>query len=83
MIIYPNPISSNFVIRFSQAIEGPISIYIINNSGQLVYRKEISTLNYAERIFWINDFIPEAEGMYFLKIEANGNTYQKKLIKIR
>lgn len=39
-VVFPNPFDSNVTIRFSETIEGPISIILYDISGRIVYNKE-------------------------------------------
>jgi PKD repeat protein len=70
--LYPNPTKENVTITSNTIIDA-ISIYDIN--GRLIDYIEVKS---AQKTL---DFSTKKEGFYFLKINSNGRTCTKKLIK--
>jgi hypothetical protein len=80
--IYPNPIQSNSTlnIEWSQKVVGDNVIQLFNQSGQLVFTKELNIVQKERSTrLGIPSLIP---GNYFLKIanKTTGQTYTEKLI---
>jgi len=73
--VYPNPSDGAFTIR--QPADGTLqpSIYIYNNLGKLVYKKEKVTQG-SEQI----DLSAYSKGIYFIKMQDGEKSYSKKMI---
>ena len=72
--LYPNPIKDRFIIE-SYNQNKSYEIEIINSIGQVILNKKIS--NSVEQI----DLSGQTAGIYFVKLQTNGNTVVKKIIK--
>lgn len=74
--IYPNPTSGNFNIEFINQNEKYSTINIYDLTGKIIYKKT----NISQDIINI-DISKYNNGIYFIKIINQNNTYFKKLIK--
>ena len=69
--IYPNPSNGQFEVRFSQATEG--SLEVLDLTGKVVYAK-----NFNSNVESVNaNFLQN--GMYLVKVSANGTTQVSKI----
>lgn len=71
--IYPNPTNSSLTIDFQETEN--TSIEILNNLGQVIYTK--SNIEKSNMID-LSDF---ANGIYFAKVNVNGEIYNRKIVK--
>lgn len=76
IVIYPNPTSGNFNIEFINQNEKYSTINIYDLTGKIIYKKT----NISQDIINI-DISKYNNGIYFIKIINQNNTYFKKLIK--
>ena len=72
ILIYPNPSNGKFIIKGKNFK----SIELINEIGQVVYRKSVSENNNQNFI----DISNKPNGIYFVKISTNEKLIMKKLI---
>jgi len=75
LLIYPNPNNGNFDIYYANREEGPLTITLFNNMGQIVYA---SKWNNDQRKISINCKLPS--GIYFYNIRNNVMNNNGKLI---
>lgn len=71
--IYPNPTNSSIKIDFQE--NENVSIEILNNLGQVVYAK--SNIEKSNMI----DLSAFENGIYFARVNQNGEIYNRKIIK--
>jgi hypothetical protein len=78
--VYPNPIASDCNIQLADKFAGMnCSIEMYDAKGNLVHAKENIIFSAGEALpFSIGEYT--AEGMYFLRIVANGTTLMKKVV---
>lgn len=78
--IVPNPFTENTMIEFD--LDSPIgtSIELINQVGQSIPINRILTIG-RNRISLNSDDYGLSPGVYFLKINTNGNSYISKIVK--
>ncbi|NME67499.1 cellulase family glycosylhydrolase [Flammeovirga aprica] len=74
-LIYPNPFSSSFTLRFSEDTDHGKSIEIYNVVGNVVSVEQVKG---AQATITLEQ-VPE--GVYFVKYQSNGRDYVKKIIK--
>lgn len=84
LLIYPNPVSEIFTIRFvvKESISNPINIDIVSSNGKKVYSREkevFKGLNFQE----IKIDKQLAKGLYFIHISnSRKNTISGKILKM-
>ncbi|MFI5219701.1 MAG: T9SS type A sorting domain-containing protein [Bacteroidia bacterium] len=80
LTIYPNPANSQFAIRLSNDVigESMARIEIINTLGQSVYTSQAKIIN-GQLNEIINRGSNFSNGLYFVKVWANGVLYESKL----
>lgn len=71
--IYPNPFIHELTINCKEEIR---SIDLFNLNGQLIFSKEIHSNN---ETLDLNDV---SEGIYFLRIKTNSNSFTEKVVKL-
>lgn len=76
--IYPNPTSGRLFIEPSFRITSEVSIFIVNNLGQIIYRKNYNSFQSSKIIQLPNGL---RNGLYFLNIKIENKRYIHKLIK--
>lgn len=74
--VYPNPFIENIILSFSEAITGPVEVYLFDMSGREIYADDFSGNN---RITVHLKNLPQAN--YILKVRANNKQFIKKVIK--
>ena len=74
--VYPNPATDLITVELSSEFLEKATIQVLNLLGQVVYseNKEIS----ARTLLNISELKP---GVYFLKLQSEGEVYSKKFIK--
>jgi len=75
--VYPNPVSTEINIALHQSIDGTVTL--TNVLGQDVYSTRLSGNNGSIQKIDISNL---TQGVYFLKIESNGQILTKKVLKI-
>ena len=84
---WPNPFRDETVIRFALPAAGPASVRVYNVAGRLV--RELPTQRGSaglnERIWDGKDADGDtvASGIYFVRVEAGGETAHGKLVLVR
>ena len=78
LVIYPNPTNGYFTVKFSSLITQDLKVKITNAIGEIIFidNSENFIGEYKSRIN-LKDY---AEGIYFLEIETNKGTANKKII---
>jgi hypothetical protein len=74
ILIYPNPVSGIFTILFSDNMNEPVSVEVLNSIGQLVY-SDIMNTN-PKNI----DVSELSKGIYSLKLTTAEKSYFKKIV---
>ena len=72
--LYPNPTTGKFFVTFSKSLTDAF-ISITDNTGRILSRFKVS----GNKIDF--DLSPYASGMYYVRIEEDGKTITKKIIK--
>ncbi len=86
---YPNPFNPQTQIRFTLSEDGPVSLNIYNNLGQLVTRiidNKTYRTGTVQQVNWDGRNAagqPVASGTYYYKLEAGNNVQIKKMVLIR
>ncbi|MCF8299338.1 MAG: T9SS type A sorting domain-containing protein [Saprospiraceae bacterium] len=77
-LLYPNPVSDNFNLRFEENQNGKLQMEIYNVSGQLVMKHQISDF---EKEYQVN-IDKLSSGIYLVKLASDNQTvYSGKFIK--
>jgi hypothetical protein len=74
---YPNPVTTDLVIRTEQPAE--TYVRIVNSTGKAVYEKTSVFSGFEPLIVNMTALAP---GRYSVTIRYNGNTYHKTIVKI-
>ena len=77
-MLYPNPATSNFNLRFEQSptVDYELSIYSV--SGRLVKQQQLTAFGNEYRV----DIQEMKVGVYFVRLESDGEVvYSGKFIK--
>lgn len=79
MNVYPNPNDGYFTLTIKDADYSELSVEVVTIEGKVVYSDMASNVqgNYVKAI----DLTNEANGIYFLRITANGQTFMQKIVK--
>jgi uncharacterized repeat protein (TIGR01451 family) len=75
MIVYPNPSSGNFDVKFNSNVASLATIELLDKVGQIVASKMISTLSGSNEITF-ND-LNLASGIYTIKLKTNDRIVTK------
>jgi hypothetical protein len=79
LIIYPNPVKDNLIIKFNDATLSDITISIVDISGRSIVKRSFENIGLnAERTLDLS-FIKS--GIYFLEIRGEKNSRVYKIIK--
>jgi hypothetical protein len=77
-LLYPNPSDGNFSLQISYPGQGKINVDVYSTSGSHVYSGELySSLSFIEIPVDISQC---SQGVYFVKVNINGNVVYKKLV---
>ncbi len=76
--ILPNPTTGRFVVNMSSDASKEVSIRVLNNLGKVVF--ESNHLNVSGNSQQTIDLSENADGVYFVQIESNGKTFNKKIL---
>jgi PKD repeat protein len=80
IIVYPNPASQSFYLRFNPDIE-ILTIKLLDLAGKILIDKTVSNISKNQLIkFDIDDL---SEGIYYLQAKGNENVFTKKIEIIR
>ncbi len=77
-ILYPNPFKTSVNINLNQFALDKIDILILDINGKILFQDHRNILNDTIRI----DLSTLSQGMYFIQIKANKNSFHSKIIKI-
>ena len=77
--VFPNPNNGKFMVKLNIGAEQDITIRILNNIGNEVYREELGTFNNTQ---WKRelDLSGLAQGIYFINVFSGKTNILKKLI---
>jgi hypothetical protein len=83
--LYPNPVSSNSIVKYTLPATGNTSVMLINSFGQQLCTLYKGTLAMGDYQFYLNElpvtYNALAGGVYFLKIRSgNRDVYLKFLV---
>lgn len=83
-IMYPNPVADEVSVTFLNPAEwiGNTEVEIYNTKGELVYNQSLGGINYSDQTESI-DLRGLPQGMYLLRIEANGFSQCRKLLLVK
>jgi hypothetical protein len=77
--LYPNPATQFFELNYEHKSSGQLSIKLFNSQGQLVkniLNDYLTTQLFSEKI----DVSDISQGLYFIQVESNQQTFTKQLI---
>lgn len=77
--VYPNPVTGHANIQFQLSQPGQVMITLVNTAGQKVLQKDLGTVEAGDHNILLNAE-SLANGLYFLTINAAGNSSSKKII---
>jgi len=77
--VYPNPFTDKFTVNVSCTKNVKAEIELFDLAGKVLYSTTENLVEGINKIPFITSEIKE--GMYFIKISSEGNTYIQKLIK--
>ncbi len=77
--LFPNPSSGGVQIELSLLEKEAMTMQILNNTGQLILQKTYVKNDYFNEVIDLSSF---PNGVYFIKINANQHSINRKLIKI-
>lgn len=80
LLVYPNPFEDHAIAEIELADASLITIRITDITGKVLLVKQIQGEEGTNRIEIGNDIKPES-GIYFMSVEANGQTQTTKLIR--
>jgi hypothetical protein len=78
LLLYPNPNSGIFTIKFLKPPHEKVSLHVVNTMGAVVYEKNNMRVEEAEITF---DFSSFANGVYLMRINDGQKTSTVKMIK--
>lgn len=76
-IIYPNPTTSSFTVRFGQTPLTPVVLTVFSADGKIVYKASSQAtreINFGDNL---------ATGIYFVEVKTNSKKEVFKIIKLR
>ncbi len=79
MNVFPNPNNGSFTLTINDANFTEITMEIVTIEGRVLMSDKVSNVKGA----YVKQFnlSTEANGIYFLKVTANGQTYMQKVVK--
>jgi hypothetical protein len=78
LLIYPNPTDGLLNIEFDGDSEKPVTVYLINTFGQVIYSEDVTDFDgHYHKQLSMNDF---ASGTYFLRLVQDGIAYDQTVI---
>lgn len=80
VILYPNPSKGEVNISFSKAASGTVEVLLYNSTGKMVADLSKNTEVVANRVIVKYSNYTLVDGMYIVKIRANGTEKSLKLI---
>jgi len=79
--IYPNPASQSITITWQSVVRGNIDITVANVLGEKIFTEQRQTLNSRYQI--VLDVSSLTNGIYFLKIESEGQLVNRKFVVLK
>lgn len=75
--IYPNPASDNLIVSLQNAVQGSLTVEMLDVDGRVVYADAKTSFsgNYKNKI----DLKNIAKGIYVIRVKIDGNEMQKKV----
>jgi hypothetical protein len=79
MNVFPNPNNGYFMLTIANANYSEVTIELLSVDGKIVYSDKVSDVkgNYTKEL----DLATEGNGIYFLRITADGQTFMQKVVK--
>ena len=83
-VISPIPAADKVTVTFLNPVEwiGNTEVEIYNTKGELVYSQSLGRINYSGQTVSL-DLIGLPQGMYLLRVEANGISETRKLLLVK
>jgi hypothetical protein len=78
MSLYPNPSNGEVNLNINGLTSNEISVSIVNTNGQIVYQKNVSTINGELRE--IIDLKDKAKGVHIINISDGINKLTRRII---
>jgi hypothetical protein len=80
--VYPNPASDNLTIDYSVSYNGNVNVVLYDMLGRAVYKENSTSKAKGSYKVYLN-ISNLAKGSYFVRIETEKETAQKKFLIIR
>ncbi|MDQ3110220.1 MAG: T9SS type A sorting domain-containing protein, partial [Bacteroidota bacterium] len=79
MNIFPNPNNGSFTLTINDADYNEITVELVSVEGRVIYSDKASDVKgvYVKQL----DLSTHANGIYFLRVTANGQSYIEKVVK--
>lgn len=79
MNVFPNPNNGSFTLSINDADYSEIQIELVTVEGRVIYSDKASDVKgvYVKQL----DLTTQANGIYFLRVTANGQSYNQKVVK--
>ncbi len=75
---FPNPGHRDFKVRFNMLQAGPVALSVVDATGRQVHQQAEELVSGPQEVQMT---LPEvSSGIYFLKLEINGNTYSERFV---
>jgi serine protease AprX len=78
--VLPNPFSRGFYLVVSPKDTQDIDVYIYDLSGKEVFRNGFAQVKDTQ-VFYINELANLSNGIYVVKVVAQGESYTRKIVK--
>jgi len=78
LMVAPNPAASKATLSFGMAVSGSATLSVINQTGAIVVTKTIG-VNAGDNTKEL-DLSTMANGIYFVRLQANGSSQMVKLV---
>ncbi len=76
--ILPNPTEGRFVVNMNSDVTKAVSIRVMNSLGKVIYQN--NSLNVTGNMAQSIDLSNESYGVYYVQIESEGKTFNKKIL---
>lgn len=79
MNVYPNPNNGSFTLTINDADYTEVTMELITVEGRVIFSDKASNVKgiYVKQL----DLSTHANGIYFLRVTANGQSYMQKIVK--
>ena len=77
----PNPFSKGTMIRFEIPLDGEVHLFLTNNAGDLILEKS-GYFTAGSNLFQLERSELSSSGIYYYRLEWEGNSATKKLVLI-